>query len=296
MKFVLLPRLAELRASNCGIAILNPGWIHPTRKLNTSVLILGKKAKTEIIEEDGGLTVEPGKFVMLSAERTHRGKCPITEPTSYFWMHFSTAEPPLVLQEDQALRILRDQGTVRHALSNSLLLPQEIPLGEPKVFLDLFHDLLFEQERPSFTDQKMQYLFKLLLINLNETVLADYVDEKYDSTRFSLIYAAIQAIHESFTDGNFSVKTLSDRMSYNPDYLGRIFKNRMGRSLGDYIIDQRIKYATCLLEESNNTVDSIAYDSGFNSTRNFIRQFKARKGVTPSESRLRHRTMHVTSR
>lgn len=296
MNFILLPRLSELRASNCGIAILNSGWVHPTRKLNTSVLILGKKSTASITDETVELTVEPGKFVLLPAERTHCGTCPIAEPASYFWMHFSTAEPPVVIGEKEALGILNSHETVTRTLSDAILLPQEISLDESKIFLDLFHDLLFEQERPSFTHQKMQYLFKLLLINLNETVLAHCIDEKYDSTRFSLIYAAIQTIHENFTDGNFSVKNLSDLMNYNPDYLGRIFKNRMGRSLGDYIIDQRIKYATCLLEESNNTVDSIAYDSGFNSTRNFIRQFKSRKGETPSESRQRHRTMHVTNR
>ncbi len=285
-----------MRASNCGIAILNEGWVHPTRNLNTSVLILGKKSTAGITDEGDALTVEPGKFVLLPAERTHRGTRPIREAASYFWMHFSTAEPPVAMGEREALRVLNDPEAVARELSDALLLPQEIALDEPKVFLDLFHDLLFEQERPSFTGQKMQYLFKLMLINLNETVLANFVDEKYDSTRYSLIYAAIQAIHENITDGNFSVKNLSDHLNYNPDYLGRIFKARMGRSLGDYIIDQRIKYATCLLEESNNTIDSIAYDSGFNSTRNFIRQFKARKGETPTESRQRYRTMHVTNR
>ncbi len=296
MNFVLFPKLSALRASNCGIAILNPGWVHPSRRLGTSVLILGKKSRAEISEEGERFAVEPGKFVILAAERSHEGVRPIDEPASYFWMHFSTAEPPLVLGEGEALAILRDHGAVQRTLSDSLLLPREATPADPKVFLDLFHDLLFEQEHPSFTPQKMQYLFKLMLISLNETVLAGFIEGKYDTTRFSLIYAAIQSIHENFTDGNFSVKSLSDIMGYNPDYLGRIFKTRMGKSLGDYIIDQRIKYASCLLEESNNTIDSISYDSGFNSPRNFVRQFKARKGETPSELRQRHRTMHVTNR
>ena len=296
MRFVLFPKLSELYANNCGIAILNPGWIHPARNLDTSVLILGKKSKVEITEETENLTVEPEKFVILTAERPHRGTKNIIDPASYYWMHFSCAEVPRVLNETEALEILGDQTRVQSDLDDALLLPQEIPLRESKKFSDMFLDLLFEQENSSFTKQKFQYLFKLMLINLNESVLSEYITEKYNATRFSLIYAVIQTIFENYTDGNFSVKSLSDKMNYNPDYLSHMFKIRMGMSLGDYITDQRIKNAVCLLVESNNTVDSVAYDCGFNSTRNFIRQFKSRKGETPSELRLRHRTMHVTNR
>lgn len=296
MSFILFRKLSRLRAENCGIAILNPGWSHPSRNLHTSVLILGKKSSVEITEETDVLTVTPEKFVILSAERNHWGSAPITESASYYWMHFSSEEAPVVMGDDEAVSIFRDQTLLQTTLEDALLLPQEIALGDPKRYLDLFHDLLFEQEQPSFTREKFLSLFRLLLINVNESVLSEYVGEKYDATRYSLIYAVIQTILENFTDGNFSVKTLSDIMNYHPDYLSRMFKARMGKSIGDYIIEQRIKYAMCLLIETNNTVESVAYDSGFNSTRNFVRQFKARKGETPSEHRFRHRTMHVTSR
>ena len=126
-----------MRASNCGIAILNEGWVHPTRNLNTSVLILGKKSTAGITDEGDALTVEPGKFVLLPAERTHRGTRPIREAASYFWMHFSTAEPPVAMGEREALRVLNDPEAVARELSDALLLPQEIALDEPKVFLDL---------------------------------------------------------------------------------------------------------------------------------------------------------------
>lgn len=295
MNFILFPQLSTLRAENCGIAILNPGWSHPKRNLHTSVLILGKKSKVDITEESETFSIEPEKFVILTAERTHWGANVISEPASYYWMHFSCDEVPQIISEEKAMTILRNPTAIEESLADAILLPQEITLKEPKLFLDSFHDLLFEQEQPSFTRQKFLSLFRLMLVTINESVLSDYTGEKYDSTRFSLIYAVIQTVLENYTNGDFSVKRLSDIMNYNSDYLCRMFKSRMGRSISDYIIDQRIKYAICLLIETNNTVDSVAYDCGFNSTRNFIRQFKSRKGETPSEHRLRHRTMHVTN-
>lgn len=295
MNYIMLSEISRIHACNCGIAILNPGWIHPERILSSSVLIIGKKSTVEISEEDTNLIVKPGSVIILSAGRRHKGTKPIKIPSSYFWMHFETERAPLLLSEKDALTILKDEQRMHATLEDSILLPQQMNLKEPKYFLDLFHDLLYEQERPSFTCQKMQLLFKLLLINLNEIVISSVHDQKYDFTRYNVVYIAIQRIHENLTDRNFSVKILSDLLNYNPDYLGRIFKERMGKSISDYIIDQRIKYAVGLLVESNNTIESIAYDSGFNSTRNFIRQFENRKCETPSELRRRHRIMHVTS-
>lgn len=296
MKFIFFPKLSELYVNNCGVAILNPGWIHPERNLHSSVLILGKKSRVEMKEEGEAFSIDSDKFSILTAERTHLGTKKITESASYYWIHFTCAQKPEIFTEREALEILSNQAVSQSRLSDALLLPQEIPVEESKEFLDLFHDMLFEQENPSFTPLKFQLQFRLLMIKINESVLSSYIGEKYDSTKFSLIYAVIKTVFENFTDCGFSVKSLSDMMNYNPDYLGRAFKSLMSKPLGDYIIDQRIKYAVSLLVESNNTVGSIAYDSGFASCRNFVRQFKARKGETPSELRMRHRTMHITSR
>ena len=295
MKFILFPHLAQLHAENCGVAILNPGWIHPTRNLDTSVLILGWKSVVQLVEDSEPLSIEPDKFSILTAGLTHGGARKIEEPTSYYWMHFKCMEEPLVLEERDAMAILNNQKVIRTRLQNALLLPREILLPESKTFRELFHDLLFEQENPSFTDQKFQMLFRLMMIKVNEFVLSEHIVTSKIPNCHSIVYATIQTVFENLTDSNFSVKTLADKMKYNPDYLGRLFKLVMCKSIGDYINDQRIQYAVTRLIESNDTVEKISFDCGFCSRRNFIRQFKSRKGATPSELRLRHRTMHITN-
>ncbi|WP_320127844.1 hypothetical protein [uncultured Sphaerochaeta sp.] len=69
MEFVFLPNLSELRAANCGIAILSPGWIHRRRNINTSVFILGHQGKVEIQEESEVFTIKPSSFCLLSEGR-----------------------------------------------------------------------------------------------------------------------------------------------------------------------------------------------------------------------------------
>lgn len=103
MKYVILPHISRLTAHNCGIAILKPGWAHPSRTLKTSVLILGKKGDVEIQEEDETLFVKPNTFALLSSGRHHEGIKAITDPACYFWMHFETSELPIILELQEAL-------------------------------------------------------------------------------------------------------------------------------------------------------------------------------------------------
>ncbi|WP_319561777.1 helix-turn-helix transcriptional regulator [Marispirochaeta sp.] len=295
MKYVLLQGLSSIHAENCGVAILNPGWIHPGRTLDTSVLILGKKSRVELLEGKEALRIEPEKFTILASGISHQGASPIAEQASYYWMHFKCTEEPVVLDESDAHAVLNNETVTQTRLKDAILLPKEISLPDSKAYREMFHELLFEQENPSFTEHKFQVLFRMLLIKINEFVLSEHTVSTRIPDSHSLIYATIQTIFENLTSCNFSVKILADIMQYNPDYLGRLFKTVMGKSLGEYIIDQRIKNAVTRLIESNDTIDKISYESGFFSCRNFIRQFKSRKGMTPSELRTRHRTMHITN-
>ena len=295
MKYILFPNLTAVHAENSGIAILNPGWKHPKRKLDTSVLILGKKLSVDIQEESQRLSIEPGKLTILTAGLTHKGTKKIKEPSSYYWIHFKCSDPPQLLSEFDANLILNNREVALARLSNSILLPQEFYLNQTNPIKEAFHELLYEQENLSFTRSKYQLIFKLMMIRINEIVLAEHVRKIEIPKNHSVIYSTIQTIYEHLSDSNFSVKLLAEKMKYNPDYLGRLFKSVMKKSISEYIIDQRIALSVTHLTETDDTIASISYKSGFNSTRNFIRQFKSRREMTPSELRTRHRTMHITN-
>lgn len=296
MKYVLFSDISKLHAENVGIAILNPGWSHPRRNLDTSVLILGKKAHVEIEEDGEPLDIIPDGLCLLTAGHTHVGRSFINEQCSYYWIHFKSTKPPEVLEEEEAHGILNNRAIVNSRLANALLFPKEFHPSDAGTYRELFHELLFEQEQPSFTPEKFQLLFRLLMVRINESVITEHIANDKISRRHSLVYSAIRLIFENLTDPNFSVKTLADMLQYNPNYIERLFKSIMCRSIEEYLIDQRIQYSVNCLIEKNDTVEKIAFNSGFGSKRNFIRQFIKRKGLTPAELRLRYRTMHITNR
>jgi len=65
-------------------------------------------------------------------------------------------------------------------------------------------------------------------------------------------------------------------------YLIRIFKDYIGKSPYDYLIDIRIENAKLLLARGNISITDICHECGFNNMSHFIRTFKKKTGITPS--------------
>jgi AraC-like DNA-binding protein len=94
---------------------------------------------------------------------------------------------------------------------------------------------------------------------------------------------------KSYIEQNYKkeirLTTLADIAGMSPSAFSRFFKLHTGRNLSEYIIDQRLGYASRMLVDSTNSVAEISYDCGFNNLSNFNRIFKKRKGCSPSEFR-----------
>lgn len=295
MDYFLFPNFRFLHADNCGCAVLSPPWFHPRRKLGSSVLIVGNRGRVPIVDCDRELWIEPGTVTLLPAGQIHYGSHPITAPAMYFWFHFTTLKPPVILPSTVADTIFSDPGITSHKLEGAALVPLHFNLEDPEPVFQAFHDLLYEQENRSYTSQKFQLLFQNLLISLTEGVISLHRPGSTDSARSSVAYDIVRFLAEHMTDPNLSIKMVATAIRLNPDYAGRRFKETMGLSVGEYLLKKRVELAVRLLQETSQTMNSIAGQCGFSSVRNFLRQFKAEKGMTPTEVRQRHRAMHINS-
>ncbi len=66
------------------------------------------------------------------------------------------------------------------------------------------------------------------------------------------------------------------------------FRQRLGRTPYQEILNARIETAKRLLRSTNYTIDEIAYRTGFGNSAHFSRPFRQRAGCTPSEYRRQH--------
>lgn len=96
---------------------------------------------------------------------------------------------------------------------------------------------------------------------------------------------------KAFIDQNFtetiSLETVANQFNVNKSYLLRLFKDNIGLTVNNYILQNRILMAKNELRFSNKTLDVIAEECGFDSANYFIRIFKKIEGLTPGEYRKR---------
>lgn len=102
---------------------------------------------------------------------------------------------------------------------------------------------------------------------------------------------ALEFIYTNYKE-NIALEDVSRFINVDRSTLSSRFKDLMGNSVTDYIIDYRIRCACHSIATTGLTIQEIAFDHGFSSTAYFIKQFKKRMGMTP----LRYRHFCITTR
>lgn len=111
---------------------------------------------------------------------------------------------------------------------------------------------------------------------------AEYVEKNTDSEK--LLHKIFSFVEDNF-GGECSLSKLSDITGYNYSYLSRHFKKTIGISFTTYVNHYRLSHACYLMENTEQSILQCAYDSGFDSLRNFNRCFKENFKITPTQYR-----------
>ena len=81
----------------------------------------------------------------------------------------------------------------------------------------------------------------------------------------------------------------------NRTYLSQYFNQNCESTFYDFVNDYRIHHAKLLLHSTDDTLETIAMNSGFNSLSTFRRAFVQREGMSPIEFRASHRKIRVSN-
>jgi len=94
----------------------------------------------------------------------------------------------------------------------------------------------------------------------------------------------------SYIENHFKEQiTLPDiarKANISTRHFTRIFSATYKTTPMNYIVKLRMQYACSLLKKSNLNISDIAFESGFNDSNYFTRQFKISYGITPRQYRL----------
>lgn len=141
------------------------------------------------------------------------------------------------------------------------------------------------------------YLIILLLVFRNSQEVSFFQEkEKYknktiDKETVDLISQKIAVIVEKelFLNSNFTLEEAAKELKVTKHILSQYVNEVLGKSFSSLIKEYRIEKAKGLLEtQKNYTIESLGYDSGFNSKSTFFTAFKKQTGLTPVEYQKLH--------
>ncbi len=78
-------------------------------------------------------------------------------------------------------------------------------------------------------------------------------------------------------------------VNMNSNYFSRLFKNEVGTSFSDYLVNKRMEVATELLGNSGLSIEEIVKAVGIESISYFYRVYKKVTGRTPGDIRNKAR-------
>lgn len=95
---------------------------------------------------------------------------------------------------------------------------------------------------------------------------------------------AIDYIH-THLDRDLSLAELANVVNISPTYFASLFKQAIGISPHQYVIQQRVEQAKVMLSKTDLAIADIALQVGFSSQSHLSQQFKRITGMTPKQVR-----------
>lgn len=102
------------------------------------------------------------------------------------------------------------------------------------------------------------------------------------------IKEAINYIEQNFQN-NITIEDIAAICGINRSYFGKIFRNSIGRSPQEFLMNYRMVKATELLKLTSLSIAEIGSAVGYENQLHFSRAFKTIYGVSPREWRNQHR-------
>ncbi|WP_164821733.1 helix-turn-helix domain-containing protein [Paenibacillus koleovorans] len=103
------------------------------------------------------------------------------------------------------------------------------------------------------------------------------------------IHDVVGYIREHFHEYDFSISSLSEKFNISEVYLRKLFKNRHGVTLQEYVTSLKIEKAQELLIRTELSLKEIVQQIGYVDTASFSRKFRLQVGMTPGEYRRGYR-------
>ncbi len=284
MHYICFDNSKNISFASAGRFISHNMQAHPKRILNHFVLLLGYSGECKLAQDGREYVLKKGTFQILFPDTLHHGTEPTSIDQSHFWCHFNLPDGFFIKETDQPKELEKN---------GLCILPEFSQINNCEKFFVLFSQMIDEAEKiyegnelaKVICDSYTKILLLLLSVQCRENLLN--ASRKHAATAKLKEWLRIHA-----RDG-ITARDAANALDYNPDYLTQILKADTGMTLCEYLNDIRLKEAKNLLLNSNRTISEIAYEVGFSDEKYFMKLFKQKENVTPTQYRNAHVRIHL---
>lgn len=181
-------------------------------------------------------------------------------PLKCYYLHFSVGE-----------------GELYSMLSR---IPSFITTERAEKYREMFSDMCTYYATGNKADMLMvqSRIFELIHMLLDEAG----AESRLSGAQGGAVQECVRYIKENLTE-ELSLPTLAERAGFSPVHFHAKFKTAVGKTLREFVEEERIRRAVELLTSTDKTLTEIAYESGFSSQSYFSYAFKRKMGKAPRE-------------
>lgn len=238
--------------------------------------------------------IKENEFFLVPPKAKIESAATIDYHLNFYWFHFLASYEVIADEDKQLKQGIQEVASLKPAsiLNNFVVLPNHFSLNQPEKILVMMNQLLNNQKIYQYSQRSNDYFLILLLISICDDYLKYLSRNSQNKVKRTALIAEWIRTNIS-TDINLI--TIATNFNLNPNYLSRVFKKEQGLGVKDYILKIKIDYAKRLLTTTNLTINEISEQSFFSDAKHFMRLFKQKNGLTPSQYRQENSHTNLNS-
>ncbi len=297
----ILPRVRMIGKIN----YTNP-WIHFERVSNEYILYFIREGDMYLEENEIRYHLRKGDYFLLEPALCHKGYH--EAPCSYYYVHFQHPDLHKV-GRDQEQQAIADMLQKRRTSLLSYNLAETDPT-DPYTILQKNDKLADYQEYKSVLNlavsiynRREEHYKRFASVEFHRFLMKmahEFVLDQIAPAGGTSLRKSIQKVDGiiNYLNSNYMNKINSDQLEdlfeVNFDYINRVFSDRTGHTIFQYLNSIRINQAKELISTTNLNFNEIAYLTGIEDQYYFSKIFKKYCGITPTQyyKSVRGKTLH----
>lgn len=241
-------------------------FVERARGSTEHVLILNISGKGWLRMNHKLWEVPPHHVAFVPATLPHAYGADDSIPWNIYWMHMAG-----------------DQADAFMEWKTSMFEDPVFPLASVESLIEMFETAM-RYSIAVFNEKTMANLVRVVHGILSETIVQREENRRGSRVVEGRILKSIRHMRESL-DENLTLEELARVATLSVPHYSSLFKSHTGSSPLRFFTRLRLQKACELMEDPDRTVQSVAYELGFNDPFYFGRIFKKFIGVSPSQYR-----------